>query len=228
MKLPDFVQQNNKSEQIIKDLKEDCIKRSKDNHASVISPSHITECLRRMYYRLNWQETSNYAEYTDLVHHQCAVEKWATYFSKCNKIILVDKDILVAHSNYNLSGTVDHYIESKGYKYAVKIKQVPSADFKIIKKGGPKRKHVIETIVYLWLSEFEDGLLVYEDNDTQEYDIYHIISYEPIIKTVKSKCRRLINHKMRGVAPPRITGDNAERECSICEYSYVCLKQEKK
>jgi len=219
MKLPHFVKQD---QYISKSLKEDSLKRSKEHFSSIISPENVTECLRRMYFRIKAKDHTNENWFAESAHKHCVSNKWAYYFSKCKKIILIDSNIQVAHSSYNIGGIIDSYIEFDDCRYIVKLKPVTEEEFQIIKEKGPKRKHVIETIVYLWLAEFEDGLLIYENNDNQESIVYQVVPYAPALRAVQDKCRELMEYQMRGIAPKKISGGNAKKECEKCEYKNVC------
>lgn len=223
IKLPDFVKVDNITKELTQSIQEDLEYRAKQNYSSVIAPENITECLRRMYYRISCSEIQSPKMHIEFLHKCCIVSKWISYFSKCKKVILVDKDVLVVHSEYNLAGKVSAYIETNDCKYVVNVLPVSQEDFNNVNKS-PRRRDVISTMVYLWLSELKaDGLLIYENNNTQEYIIYHVFQYAPIIRAVKQKCKQLVNYKMRGTAPSRISGKNAEKECKICEYQSICL-----
>ena len=214
-----------KQDQHISDaLREDSLSRSNVHFSSIISPDNITECPRRMYYRVKATENTKENSFLEMVREHFIAERWAYYFSKCKKFILVDKKIHVSHSEYNIGGTIDAYVEFDDCRYMVKVKPLSEDEFQTIKEKGPKRRHVIEAIIYLWLSEVEDGLLIYENNNSQDYIIYTFESYEPILRSVKDKCKSLIRSQISGVIPPRIIGSNAKKECKVCEYNGVCLK----
>lgn len=231
MKLPDFVQKNDITAGLAKSLEEDLVRSAKQNICTTIVPEDITQCMRRIYYRISCAETEDTKRYLSDAHKTHIVNKWATAFSKCPQTILVDKDILVAHSEYNLGGRAGAYIEFNNRKYVTHICPIAEEEFTSrILFDSLRRRDVIATMVYVWLSELQEaeGLLIYENNDTQEHVIYHVAQYDPIMRTVRSKCKELINHKMRGIPPPRIKGDNSHKECDICEYKSICLKKEDK
>jgi hypothetical protein len=194
---------------------------------SVFDPSHVTECPRRMIYRANGCMTENSISYPSIYNDLFAKKKWMEYFSKCKPIKIVDKNIVAADCHYNVSGNVDAILNMGDCLYVAKIQPVGQEDFSQINKKGAFKKHVVEVIVYIWLTELRDGLLLYENKNNNDYTIFHVKLYEPIIKSVTKKCLELMENKIQGIIPARPYKTKESNECMSCEFLKRCWEDKK-
>jgi hypothetical protein len=220
-----FVKQDRISIALSGDLAKDNEKRSSENKGTVLKPSQITQCPRRMFYRSQGIEHECDNSFAEGCSLKALADKWIYMLGKCNSVNVVDEHIVVAHAKYNLSGSIDAYVEFDGYMFMVKVKPT---DIDRVRLTGAKRKDVVEVVTYLWMTELKDALLIYEDINGSGYKIFHIEPYAPIINTVKSKCSSLINSQLSGVEPPRLKGvteTDEVSECKRCEHSYKCLNR---
>jgi hypothetical protein len=60
-----------------------------------------------------------------------------------------------------------------------------------MRENGAFKKDVIEIMVYMWLTETKGGILLYENKDSNEYSIFYVDFYIPIINSIKKKCLAL-------------------------------------
>lgn len=196
--------------------------------SSVFDPSHITECPRRIIYRASGCISENTSSYLSSYDFLFSKKKWIEYLSQCKNIKVIDKNVVAADCHYNVSGNADVIINMGGVVYVVKIQPVNANDFVQIKKKGAYKKHVVELITYIWLTELYDGLLLYENKNNNEYITFHVKQYEPIIKSIMKKCLGLMENKIMGVIPPRPYKCKDSSECILCEFRKQCWQEKNK
>ena len=192
-------------------------------YVSVFDPSHLTECPRRIIYRAQGCNPESFS-YLNTMGELFARKKWLEYLGKCKSIKVVDKNIVAADCHYNISGNVDAVLNIGDCNYVAKIQPVNNSDFKQIEEKGAIKKHVVELIVYMWLTELRDGLLLYENQNTYKYTVFHVKPYAPVIKSVIKKCSGLMESKIQGVIPVRPYKTKDANECKVCEFSKKCWR----
>jgi hypothetical protein len=189
---------------------------------SSFDPSRVTDCPRRMIYRVNGNKQDFFDTYMDSISVSMAKTRWLDFFDKCKFIRKVERNLTIADCHYNISGCIDATLKIDNIIYITKIQSVNDFDFSQIKSKGAFKKHVIEVVVYLWLAEKKDGLLFYENKNTHEHLTFHVSPYQSIIKSVTEKCTNLIDCKMKGIIPKRPYKTKDGNECSKCEYRKTC------
>jgi len=201
-------------------------KRSMFFPTSNFDPSHLTECPRRIIYRVNNITPDFYREsYLDMMSGLFGKKKWIDMMEKFKNLKIVDKNVVAADCHYNISGNIDVILNIEEKIYVTKIQCIDQNQFDQIVMKGAIKKHVIEIIVYLWLTEINDGILLYDNQNTNQYKIFHIKAYSPIIKSITKKCLRLIDFKMNGKIPERPYESSGSSECSQCEFFKTCWKE---
>lgn len=208
-------------------LLESLIQKENDKHSiaypvSVFDPAHLTECPRRIIYRANGCVPETSLPYLNIVNELFNRKKWLEYLSKCKSIKIIDKNLVTADCHYNISGNADAILSMDGNNYVIKIQAVSDDEFNQINKKGAFKRHVIELMVYMWLTELQDGLLLYENQNTNKYTVFHIKPYDPIIKSVTKKCTDLMEDKIQGNIPNRPYKTKDSSECGLCEFSKQC------
>jgi hypothetical protein len=133
---------------------------------------------------------------------------------------------MVADCNFNIMGHVDAIINVSDINAVCQIKPVCEEDFIKVKDKGAFKKHVIETLVYMWLAELNDGILIYDNQNNNEYLVFHIEPYPAIIKSVKEKCFDLIKKRTIEQIPDRPYKE-VSKECLECQFSKKCWKENK-
>jgi hypothetical protein len=198
---------------------------SVDYPVSVFDPATVTECPRRMIYRANGCKSEMQADYHCMQSMLFTKQKWIDYFKRSRKIKLVDKFIVTADCHYNVSGNADAVIKMGERLYVVKVQPICSEDFYRIKERGAAKKHIVESLVYMWLTEIHDGLLLYENQDTNECNVFHVRMYEPVIRSVMKKCLGLMENKVQGTIPERAYKHKGSNECQECEFINKCWEE---
>lgn len=188
---------------------------------STFDPLLLTECPRRLLYRIVGASHSTSVSYIKNQHKLAIKNKWINILKGCKKINFQQENAVVADAKYNITGKIDAIISFDLDIYVTQIKSVSNEDFINIKEKGALKKDVVESIIYLWLLEAKDGLVIY-DNNNGDHEIFHIEPYQPIIKSVRSKCQEMMRNKMEGSLPERPYKDSSSSECGFCEFVGTC------
>jgi len=224
----DFVKVDNVSS-FLDSLIQDVSKKNKENLVSTFSPFDLAMCPRRLIYLSNGKKHDFYRNtYFEDNNRQFLCRKWISYLEKSSKIKVLKKEESIADANCNLAGKLDAVINMGGHIFSVKFKFVNSLDFSKVTKDKPFKRDIIESMTYSWLAETEGGLLIYENNDTQDYLVFHVKNYKPIIQSIKEKCVDLYGYKVKGVIPVRAYKNKISKECKQCEFKVSCWKEGEK
>ena len=193
------------------------IKRRKLPFSSgIFNPNKLTECDRRLLYRSNGEDIGEdrFREYFLLEQNEkCVKNKWIVFLENSIKIKVIEKNIVVSDCNYNITGAIDCIIKKGNAEFVVLIKN---------HDGEPKRKDIIELMIYLWLVEKTHGILIYDSNISDKYNLYHIKIFPSIIVTITNKCKKIIERKMKGEIPDRPYKNAKSSECLECEFNVKC------
>jgi len=186
--------------------------------SSVFRPDSLTECDRRLLYHCKNKQTFHKSK---MLHNKAITDKWIDLLSTTKGVRVVEKNVVVADANCNINGVIDIIVDFQDKIFVVKVKNIDSLVFDKIKTNGPRRKDVFEVQAYIWLSELEEGLLVYEDIGDQRFDILHIEKSKEIIKSIEAKFGDLVRYQVSGRMPKK--PENISREyCESCEYHKIC------
>ena len=219
-----FVQRDEISKSLESLINQNNIDKSIFYPTTNFDPSRITECPRRIIYRVNGISSSiNYRSYLEIMDQIFSKQKWMEIFSKSKGIKIVEKNVVSADCHYNISGNIDAILNMGGKLYVIKIQRIDAEQFSQIESKGAFKKHVIEIIIYLWLTEVYDGILLYDN--LNQYRVFHIKYYSPIIQSITSKCLSLMDYKMKGEIPDRPYKNEKSSECVKCEFCQTCWKE---
>lgn len=193
---------------------------------STISPEHITECSRRIFYRCTGTKPEKVIN-TNSSMIKRKVSRSGSLFSAGIKVVKArssdsEENIVVSDYNYNIVGELDCVITINEKLLATKIYSVDKETFEDIKTRGASRKNVIAIMVYMWMIELNDGLLVYENSDDYTCESFHITPHKPIIKSVVQKCKKISDSIMGGTIPDRSYDEKTSIECGSCEFLLKC------
>ena len=199
---------------------------SPSDFRSFFVPSDVTNCPRRTFYHTRGVVEDFPTSCFQRMHEKMVVKKWTEIFSAMRGVSVIDCDVQFSDCSYQMNGHIDVIIESDHKVYVVMIKSVDNAEFEKIKNNGGVRKHVIELMIHLWLTEKTKGLLLYESNATLECIVFDISPHKPIINAAKSKFRALIENQKKNDLPQRPYDTNDSKECSSCEFRIGCWEEE--
>ena len=215
-----------KKDDLTKDLhgviKDEIKRRNFAKNNEIYTPVQITECPRRIIYRARGTKVDQNYSYVEETAREYIKNKWIAFFDSLNGIKIADRDIVAADCNYNLTGKIDAILKINDCLFVLLIKSLSEKDYSKVNEDGAIKRHVIEIMLLMWLSEVKHGILLYENKNTQDYNIFHVLPYKAIITSAKNKCLKLLGNQMKGTIPPRFYDDDSARECTICEYKSVC------
>jgi len=223
----EFAKKDEQSKLLETLIEEDNDRRSASTISSTFDPRTLTECARRMLYRSYGFPHKSKLSYKDSQIEMAVKGKWLQIFNDCIQIRLAEKNVVVADSKYHIAGSINAVIDMNNTLFATQIKPVCEQDFNNIKQKGACKKDVVELMVYMWLLEIKDGLIVYDNNNNGDYEVYHIEPYIPIIKAIKLKCGNMVRNKMEESLPERSYKDSSSAECNSCEFINQCWDKDK-
>jgi len=159
------------------------------------------------------------------VFHENAIKnKWTEILRACKKVRIVENKPMLADTNCNITVIADVVIEFKDNIYIVNVVSVDSQIFSKVKDNGPRRKDVITMQAYIWLSELEKGIIIYEDISNQQYDVFLVRKDILMINAIETKLKKLTSFQISGVIPD-VPDDINKIECESCEHKQTCKKQ---
>ena len=188
-------------------------------------PLCITQCPKRLVCRSRGDESRfGTTPYSEANHKEFILEKWGNIFRRSGKIKVMDANVVTADNNYNLTGIVDFVVAFD--KLITPVKIYPTRhDLFMTTETKPSKRHVVDVMLNAWMMEINNALLIYEDNDNQNNQIFHVTLYKPLINSVALKCRELMEYKIRGDLPERPYKEQTI-ECHFCEFINNCWRED--
>jgi len=193
----------------------------------VYNTRNITECDRRILYRAYGVKSDGIKseiEFSknDIFSENAIKEKWLTIFEDILNVKVRETFITASDCNYNLIGEIDGAGVIGNKPVIFMIRKVNHEEFENISKNEINRKDKVDILAKMWMIEVKHGILLYEDGNTNDYQLFHVTPYEPIIQSVCTKCKRLEDHRILGKLPDRPYKDALGTECLSCEFKLKC------
>jgi hypothetical protein len=154
-------------------------------------------------------------------HKSHLINKWCEVFESGELIEIMETEFLAADCNHNVYSVIDIVGNISETPVVINIEEISNEDFL---SGSAKRKHVIDTIVQMWLAEVNDGFLLYENSFSKEYNIFHILPNVSVLNAVKKKLISLNDSKITGTLPERKYETSNSKECKECRYCDRCWR----
>lgn len=123
-----------------------------------------------------------------------------------------------------ISGRADAIIGIDGKPYVVEIKS--SSQFKFNKLNVPETDHLKQIQLYLHYFKVPQGVVIYEDKNTQELKEF-LVNYDPKLVQEVLKEFQVLKEQLEKDAIPLIPEDVELWRCEYCEYREECKKIEK-
>jgi len=197
-------------------IKNEIKRRDSGFNHEVFNVMHLTECPRRIMYRANQKEKL----LVDLQSKYYKM-KWLDIISNSKGIKVIDKNILAADSEYNLVGNVDAIIACGKYVSVIMFDAIDEKSDSAFEHGGLRRQ-IVSLMASMWLTEVDNGVLICENKNNNDYFLSHVTIHNSIINSVKTKCRKLMEDKILQQLPVRPYERNDSDECNGCEYKSKC------
>jgi len=123
-----------------------------------------------------------------------------------------------------ISGRADAIIDIDGKPYVVEIKS--SSQYKFANLDKPEPDHMKQIQLYLHFFKIPQGILLYEDKNTQDLKEFPV-EYDPfLVQNVLRDFKTLKEQIDKNIIPP-IPKDIEPWRCEYCEYREECQKIEK-
>lgn len=107
----------------------------------------------------------------------------------------------------------------------VEFKSIKSRNYeKYLPKTKPKKEHEMQLQLYFYLTGIREGMVYYENKDTQEQKYYHVKYNQDIVDEVVNDIRFVIQHIDAGTLPDREYQPN-DFQCRYCDFRDLCYPQ---
>ena len=133
---------------------------------------------------------------------------------------------------YNFEGHVDAVVDARGTPFATGIEDLDLfvVDMKTMKGDlfseleEPKREHVIQVHIYMWLMNLKSSVILYESKDNQVIKEMFVPRDDALIEKIKRDSEWLLGVIKRRKLPPRPEGVSPSRyPCKGCEFLRICF-----
>ncbi len=202
-------------------------RRDSPENLESFKPEHSTQCDRRILYRvLAYKPDTEIPKEDNIEKRNYYFNKWNGIFSSDENVMVLESDKFYSDMIYNVSGRIDMtlHFENHNITSICMIRGVDDNDFKRILENGPFKKDVITDMVYMWLSEIPNALMIYENFNKEEFEMFHVKPYNPIIQAMREKYQALMPYKLHGILKDRPYEDANAKECINCEFKTQCWK----
>lgn len=153
-------------------------------------------------------------------------ERFEKMFDEMGILIEAEKII----ESDEISGRTDAWIKINSEDFLVELKSASNFSFEWMqKKNEPKIQHVEQLMLYLHLTDINNGIILVENKDTQDL-LEFVVRYDPVIAMeLMQRVYRRIEYAQKRIAPPIPEGYTpACSECSYCPFSFYCHSESKK
>jgi CRISPR/Cas system-associated exonuclease Cas4 (RecB family) len=99
-------------------------------------------------------------------------------------------------------------INSKGYAH-------------VVNNNKPKIENLMQLQLYMHLTGIREGLLLYENKDSQYIKEFRVLYSEEIVQQVLDQISRINNALVSKELPPK-EHDKSDRECENCRFKFIC------
>jgi CRISPR/Cas system-associated exonuclease Cas4 (RecB family) len=152
---------------------------------------------------------------------------------KCgNSKNLAYEEVFVKSEEYNFAGNVDGIVDVRGTEFQQRGDlDVFVVDFKTIKDEmysellDPKREHVVQVNIYMWLLDLKAAVVVYENKDTQALKEMFVPRDDKLIEEIKTQALWLKDVLQAHKLPPRPSGfSRSKYPCRKCDFLDFCYR----
>jgi CRISPR/Cas system-associated exonuclease Cas4 (RecB family) len=127
--------------------------------------------------------------------------------------------------NESIKGTCDCIVGIGDLNYVVDFKSINASSFSYLSE--PKQEHVTQLALYMYYFGVQQGLLIYENKDSQELKEY-VIKYKEVSELMAETFEKLnlVRDSVKTrVLPPKPTFTDKEKwKCEYCNYKSECAQ----
>jgi hypothetical protein len=190
-----------------------------------IDSADLTRCPRYIFYKAS-RGVSNQLE---KLFKGYIIEKWKNIFQINKRFDVLSDKYSCSDIKYNLVGSLDLIIRDTNNPrkpFAIKVHHVEQEEFKTIKEGKVPRKDIIELMANMWMAEIANGILIYENKNFFEFEIYHISPDTILINSIKTVCKDINKYNITREFPAR-PYETISTECEKCVFKASCWLEKK-
>lgn len=104
----------------------------------------------------------------------------------------------------------------------VEFKSIKSKGYNdYVPKTKPQKKHEMQLQLYFYLTGIRQGMVYYENKDTQEQKYFHVTYNQDIVDEIVSDIKFVIEHIDQGKFPER-EFQPTSFECRYCDFRDIC------
>jgi len=144
----EFIKIDEHSELLRTAIDQENSRKSTPSINSSFDPAQLTECPKRILYRCGGTSHYSISSHLDIQSLASSKRNWVDFCEKCRGVKVLDRNVITADYEFNVTGQVDAIIRMDSEIYVVQIKPICTEDFKDVKQKGAAKKDVIETMVY--------------------------------------------------------------------------------
>ena len=207
-----------------KELELNMERRNEYGTNSIIRPENISQCSRRISYRINGFKFDK-----DAILSSGNLDKkdiWITRIGLLDNVSVKGINVEAGDIFHGISGIADMVIRFENKLIDAVVLIYPTNNLVDISKGNPPKKDIMSMLLYMWLLEIKNGLILYYQIDKEDFELIHVIPYNPLINSMKEKLIDKKKKKMMGVLPERAYKEKSAIECTKCEFFNTCWKKE--
>lgn len=184
-------------------------------------PENATDCSRKILYKIFSGEIEQKVISESLTELK---NKWISLLSKFPDVTVYGVDVEFSDIKYNMTGKADLVLnfENRNLKSILNIREADEPLIQKIQEKGPLKQHVISDMILMWMSEIPHAIMIYENINKKQIEVFHIVPYNSIIEEVRNKFQTIINYKLHNKIIDRPYKDQKNSECKNCKFLKKC------
>lgn len=103
----------------------------------------------------------------------------------------------------------------------VELKSINNKNYEKLPKTLPKMEHRMQLQLYMYLTGIRQGVVYYENKDTQEQKYFYVEYNIEMVEKVTNEIREIISHLDAGTLPDR-PYPPVSFQCQWCDHKEIC------
>ncbi len=130
-------------------------------------------------------------------------------------------EVRLESEEWGIRGYVDGIIIDRDNSLVLEIKSINDKGFIKVEKDGPKRDHVIQANLYMWLLDLDKAVIYYENKNDSRHIAYTCQRDDGIIVWLKSMIKKVRTYHALNLVPS-IAYNQYDFECKYCPWQASC------
>lgn len=140
-----------------------------------------------------------------------------------------DMELRIVNDDPPILGFADFIVNYKGNTIVGEIKTVGSTKFNSIKAmNSPVPAHVVQILIYMWVLNADEGVLLYEDRDTFDRKMFSVVKTPYNVRYMGEiiEWMRDVRAAWERDEKPKRCFTKESIECKFCPLSEVCWQDD--